>query len=420
MRDILEKIYNNCKENTGGKVADYIPELANQDPEKFGISFCSIDGEIINLGDYNQFFCLQSCSKPLTYCLARMKNDDVHEHVSYEPSGRAFNSQVLNRDGLPHNPMINAGAIMVASMIDSDKEPSYRFNEIKKFYEDLSGNVERLNFDNAIYLSEQHHADRNIALAYSMRESKAFKESPTPSDIQNYLNLYFQACSLTLTTNIGCIIAATLAKGGMNPITNKKVVDIDIVRDCLSLMYQCGMYDFSGQFAFEIGLPAKSGVSGGLFLVVPNVGGFCIWSPRLDEMGNSVRGIDFCQQFIRENNYSYHIFHSITYNTNSLDETGLIQKAITAASTNDLNTLKNIEQTVDFNKGDYDGRTPLHLAVGEGHYEIVEYLMQQGVDKTLKDRWGNTAYDDALRVTQMIISSEDKTEYNKMCELLKD
>ena len=119
--NLLNELYNETKQNEGGKVADYIPQLAKVNPDLYGISFCSITGEQINIGDHSQDFCLQSCSKPLNYCLARMLNNNVHEHVGYEPSGREFNSFVLNREGLPHNPMINAGAIMISSLIEPTK-----------------------------------------------------------------------------------------------------------------------------------------------------------------------------------------------------------------------------------------------------------------------------------------------------------
>ena len=164
-------------------------------------------------------------------------------------SGRKFNSHVLNPDGLPHNPMINAGAIMVSSLIGADLEPSKRFELVKEFYEELSGgkgiSLSRkdkiaagkpeggtVGFDNTVFLSERHHADRNMSLAYYMRESRAFKGEPSPSDIQNCLDLYFQCCSVTINTDIGAIMAATLANGGVCPVSNKCVIDKAIVRDC--------------------------------------------------------------------------------------------------------------------------------------------------------------------------------------------
>ena len=309
---LLDQIYEETKTNTAGKVADYIPQLADVNPDLYGVAFCSIDGAVHCIGDTEQQFCLQSCCKPLNYCYARCINEiDVHQHVGYEPSGRSFNSFVLNDDGLPHNPMINAGAIMVSSLIHPTDEPSVRFSSVKQFYQTMGGKVGSVGFDNGVFLSEKHHADRNTSLAYYMRENKAFFNSPSPNEIQDSLNLYFQCCSITMSCRTCSAIAGTLANSGISPVNKEAVVPKDIVRDCLSLMYACGMYDFSGQFAFKIGLPAKSGVSGCLMLVIPNVGGVCIWSPRLDRMGNSVRGVAFCQRLAELTQNRFHIFDSV-------------------------------------------------------------------------------------------------------------
>lgn len=445
LQELIDNLYLSTQGIKEGKVANYIPQLAKVDPNKYGISICDMKGQEYSVGDTDEQFCLQSCSKPLNYCLARSLNPDVHSHVGYEPSGRKFNSHVLNPDGLPHNPMINAGAIMVSSLIGADLEPSKRFELVKEFYEELSGgngvgigrkhiNAEgktdgntdgsTIGFDNTVFLSERHHADRNMSLAYYMRESGAFKGEPSPSDIQNCLDLYFQCCSVTINTNVGAIMAATLANGGICPVSNKRVIDKAIVRDCLSLMYQCGMYDFSGQFAFKIGLPAKSGVSGCLLLVIPNVAGICIWSPPLDEMGNSVRGIEFCKQFVEKTHYKYHIFHSVTHAEQQAlipeEDASKVQKLISAAAQGDLERIKELDlQGVNLESSDYDGRTPLHLAAVNGHVEVVRYLVGYGVDKEVKDRWDNTPYDEANKIRTGFIEAEQKIPYNEICRVLE-
>ena len=441
LQELIDSLYISTREIERGKVADYIPQLAKVDPNKYGISIYDIKGQGYSVGDTDEQFCLQSCSKPLNYCLARLLNPDVHSHVGYEPSGRKFNSHVLNPDGLPHNPMINAGAIMVSSLIGADLEPSKRFELVKEFYQELSGgksdnqdNKEdtkvgktyggTIGFDNTVFLSERHHADRNMSLAYYMRESGAFKGEPSPNDIQNCLDLYFQCCSVTINTDIGAIMAATLANGGVCPVSNKRVIDKAIVRECLSLMYQCGMYDFSGQFAFKIGLPAKSGVSGCLLLVIPNVAGICIWSPPLDDMGNPVRGIEFCKKFVEKTHYKYHIFHSVTHSEEQAlipeEDASKVQKLISAAAQGDLERIKELDlQGVNLESSDYDGRTPLHLAAVNGHVEVVRYLVEYGVDKEVKDRWNNTPYDEANKIRTGFIEAEQKISYNEICCVLE-
>lgn len=406
--ELVDKAYEHAKSNEKGNVADYIPQLGTMNPDLFGVSVCHVSGETYTIGDADTRFCLQSCSKPLNYCISHQLNglDNTHKHVGYEPSGQEFNAHVLNRNGLPHNPMINAGAIMVSSLIERGKEPADRFETIKSFYTRMAGHIEEIGFDNSVFLSEKHHADRNISLAYYMRESGAFGNI-TPGEITETLDLYFQCCSVTVTSKIASVIAGTLANGGVCPVSKDKVFDTSTVRDCLCLMYNCGMYDFSGQFAFEIGLPAKSGVSGCLLLVIPNVAGICIWSPRLDHMGNTVRGVEFCHHLIKNSPQKLHMFQQM-FNINKTndieleekDEVTLTQMLITAASKGDIELLRQLNGNIDFNSCDYDGRTALHLAASEGKLEAIRYILTTGVDKDVKDRWGNTPYHEAHKQVQ--------------------
>lgn len=415
LKDIIEEIFEEiCKEmfqdGCEGKVADYIPQLKNVNPNLFGLSFCDIHGNIHKFGDWENEFSIQSCSKPLNYCLSRKieqkreMNGLVHKYVGYEPSGRSFNEFVLNKDGKPHNPLINSGAIMVSYFLHPDDEPSTRFDHVKRFYESMSGRIGKVGFDNSIFLSEKRHADRNISLAYYMRENDAYPKKITPSELNDILDLYFQCCSITIDCEIGSVIAGTLANAGKCPISGENVISPEIIKDCLCLMFGCGMYDFSGQFGFKIGLPAKSGVSGCLMLVIPGVGGICIRSPKLDSMGNSVKGVQFCEKFASRTNNKYHIFNTqllqketTVVPTVTTDETVTLQHFITAAATGDVGVINDLLEHVDVNDADYDGRTALHLACAEGHVEIVEILLQRGADKNLQDRWGNTPSSEALK-----------------------
>ncbi|WP_203291044.1 glutaminase A [Maricaulis parjimensis] len=299
--------FSYAQENRRGQIADYIPELARQDADGFGLALCSIDGQRFNLGDAQTGFCLQSVVKPLNYALALALNGEslVHAHVGREPSGRRFNELALDPDHRPHNPMINAGAIMCAALIRPAQPVEARAELIRRFVMSAAGGAD-CRLDEAVYRSELATADRNRSLVKMMDEHDAF---PPGTDTQAALDLYFRACALSLDCDALSVVAAMLANGGVCPVTGHRVIDPVMVRHTLSLMLTCGMYDYSGEFAFTVGLPAKSGVSGGLMIVIPGVGGFGLWSPRLDRQGNSVRGVEFCQRLVED--YPFHIFAGV-------------------------------------------------------------------------------------------------------------
>ncbi len=303
----LQNVFNKVARIEDGKVATYIPQLAQVSPELFGAAVCTVDGQRWSSGDARIPFSLQSVSKPINYCLALEENgrDKVHQHVGREPSGHSFNAITLDSQNRPHNPMINAGALASLSLVQSQMSLADRFDYITKTWQSLSGGM-RPGFNTPIYLSEKATADRNYALAYFMREKGVF---PAGTDLHITLDLYFQCCSIEVTCESLSIVAATLANGGINPFTGEKVFHADTVKDCLSLMHSCGMYDFSGEFAFLIGLPAKSGVSGGLMVVVPNTLGLALYSPRVDIHGNTVRGVEFCKEMIAL--YNFHPYDSL-------------------------------------------------------------------------------------------------------------
>jgi glutaminase len=399
----LESIFSQVETNKEGKLANYIPQLERVPADKFGLSVCSIDGQRYSLGDSEDFFCVQSCSKPITYCLALEEQGEevLHRYVGTEPSGKTFNELTLNAKGLPHNPMINAGAIMCGALIKQGADASDRFDYVMSKWKECAGNS-KVGFDNAVYLSERQTADRNFALGYFMREKKAF---PKDANLQEVLEFYFQCCSIEVTTAAMSVIAATLANGGNCPLTGAQVFRPDHVKNCLSLMSSCGMYDFSGEFAFRVGIPAKSGVSGAIILVVPNVLGMAVWSPRLDELGNSVRGVDFCRELVAR--FKFHTFDSMVgLRDDRIDprrniyesRLGAVISFCLAASEGDVVEMRRlVARGLDPGSADYDRRTALHLAASEGRLSSLRYLLELGVDVNPLDRWGNTPLDDAER-----------------------
>lgn len=432
-KQILEEIYNNISSINEGKVADYIPQLAVVNPDLLGISVCTVDGHIINIGDTKEEFTLQSCSKVLTYLKAcdMLSSDQVHKHVGHEPSGRSFNEFCFNEDGLPYNPMINSGAIMIISLIEPDKPQYTRYDNIKKFFKRLSGNMGIFNFDNGVYLSERDNADTNRALLYIMNANGVF---PKNTNLENTLDLYFQTCSMATNTETISIIAATIANNGVCPINNDKVISPLLVQNCLTLMSTCGMYDFSGKWAFEVGIPSKSGVSGCIMLVIPGVAGICIWSPPLDKKGNSIKGIKFGQELIKRFPNFHTNFRTQSVKTNGIHLSGLedemlVQAMIDATAKGKMDKMIQIlsSNKININDRDYDNRSALHLASAEGHLNIVKYLVENGANINARDRCGNTpiheaqiklidgtktSYDDICAYLTQIIESSQKTEIN--------
>ncbi|XP_041940014.1 glutaminase kidney isoform, mitochondrial isoform X5 [Alosa sapidissima] len=297
----IDELYESAKDLTGGQVADYIPQLAKFSPDLWAVSLCTVDGQRHTVGDTKVPFCLQSCVKPLKYAIAVHDHgtEYVHRFIGKEPSGLRFNKLFLDEDDKPHNPMVNAGAIVCTSLIKQGAGNAEKFDYVMNFLQQMAGN-EYVGFSNATFQSERESGDRNFAIGYYLKEKKCFPEG---TDMTSILDFYFQLCSIEVTCESASVMAATLANGGFCPITGERVLSPEAVRDTLSLMHSCGMYDFSGQFAFHVGLPAKSGVAGGILLVVPNVMGVMCWSPPLDKLGNSVRGIQFCTDLVSVFNF---------------------------------------------------------------------------------------------------------------------
>jgi glutaminase len=435
----IDNIYQKTHNYNMGKVASYIPQLENVNCNLYSISICSIDGQIYNKGDYKKEFCVQSCSKPITYLIASdLKNSDyVHNFVGHEPSGRNFNELCLNSDKIPHNPLINSGAIMCASLIDYENTLANRYDTVIKYWSRLAGNT-KINFSTSVYLSEKDTADRNNCLAYMMQESKAFecginsskyKRNWTNKNLEETLDFYFQCCSIEINCTQASVIASTLANDGICPVTNERIFSNTIVKNALSLMSSCGMYDYSGEWAYTIGIPAKSGVSGIIMGIIPNVMGVAVYSPRLDDLGNSSKGIEFFK--ILTKIYPFHTYDNLCNKNNLLLKKDILNNNIniynllTAASIGDLNTIIILySQGLDLNSYDYDKRTALHLACSECHLKVVEFLIKKTVVIDCVDRWNNKPIDDILKLKNIlndsIVSKKKKNDCEKIIELLRN
>lgn len=270
----------------------YPPEEAGAESQTFGICIASTDGHLFHVGDYDQPFALQSLSKVFAYGLALADHgrESVLERVGVEPSGDAFNSIVFDeRNSRPFNPMVNAGALVTSHLVRGSG-PEQKTERILASLRLFAAN-EELEVDPATFRDEMRTADRNRATAYLMR-SRGMLEG----DVEGILALYLSQCSVQVTCKDLAIMAATLANGCSNPFTGDRVLPRERVRDVLSVLYTCGMYDAAGQWAYDVGVPAKSGVSGGILAVIPGKAGIGIYSPGLDVYGNSVRGVRACRE----------------------------------------------------------------------------------------------------------------------------
>lgn len=297
----LEELREECIQDAPqGRVADYIPELAHADPHAFGIVLESHEGDVYAAGESDTPFTIQSISKPFVYALAveALGLDAVAQRVGAEPSGEPFNAISLEPGtGRPANPMVNAGAILTTSLVPGG------FGAIVKGLSAFAGRP--LQLDEAVYTSERDTGDRNIAIAHLMRAAGALD-----TDVHTAVDAYFRQCALIVTARDLAYMAATLANAGRDPVTDAPVVDELTVQHTLSLMAMCGMYDGAGEWMLRVGLPAKSGVAGGVLAVSPGQFGVGLFSPPLDEQGNSVRAVLACERMASR--FGLHVFHDAT------------------------------------------------------------------------------------------------------------
>lgn len=300
--DALTGVHEAFRGLDEGRVATYIPELATADRSLFGVALAGVTGSIYTAGDADVPFTIQSLSKPFVFALALMDRGlpEVLAHVGAEPSGEGFSSIRLDPvTGRPPNPMVNAGAIVTTSLVRGDTEEE-RFARILHVLGAFAGR--QLEVDGRVYVSESETGDRNRAIAYLMHSTGALT-----ADVEGTLDTYFRQCSVLVTARDLARMSATLANGGVNPVTGERVVDEVVTEWVLAVMATSGMYDYAGEWLLRAGLPAKSGVSGGLVSVGVGQFGLGLFSPPLDARGNSVRSVAAAQEISRQ--FDLHLMH---------------------------------------------------------------------------------------------------------------
>ncbi|MBD2208266.1 glutaminase A [Nostoc linckia FACHB-104] len=293
--DFLKELHFKYKSLRDGLVANYIPELAKVNPDLFSICIVTVDGQVYEVGDFEQLFTIQSISKVFAYGLALEDHgrDYVLTRVGVEPTGDAFNAIILDeQSNRPLNPMVNAGAIATTSLIKG-AGATERLNRMLDMFRRYIGHD--VFVDISVFTSERSTGHRNRAMAHLMLNFGMIDQN-----IEESLDLYFQQCAVMVNCRDLAVMAATLANKGINPITQEQAVKSCYIKDILSVMYTCGMYNFAGEWAYKIGIPAKSGICGGILAVVPNQMGIAVFSPPLDVRGNSVRGVKVCEELSQQ------------------------------------------------------------------------------------------------------------------------
>ncbi|MGL5615427.1 MAG: glutaminase A [Sarcina sp.] len=289
MKKLLETLIENNREHTKeGQVATYIPELAKANKEEVGACVITLAGEVYKAGDWEKKFTIQSISKVISLMLAIIDNgkENVFKKVGVEPTGDSFNS-ILNleikKKNKPYNPMVNSGAIVTTSLI-AGEDRDEKFHRILEFAKKVMDNP-NITVNEEVYKSEKETGDKNRALGYFLRSNGYMEGS-----VEDILDTYFKQCSIEVNTLDLAKFGAMLANDGILPWNGERIISREVCRIVKTIMVTCGMYDASGKFAVHIGIPAKSGVGGGIMAAVPHRMGIGVYGPSLDEKGNSIAG----------------------------------------------------------------------------------------------------------------------------------
>jgi glutaminase len=316
LQELISELHAKHVPTTDGHVATYIPELGKANPDHFAICVVTAEGDVLAAGDCDVPFTIQSISKPFTFgmVLEELGRDTVSRYVGVEPSGDAFNSIWLHGStNRPYNPMVNTGAIAVTALLHR-QYGDRAFDLILERFSAMAGR--RLSMDEAVYESERRTGHRNRAIAHLLLNFDLVHEQAEAA-----LDIYFKQCSILVTTRDLATMAGTLANMGKNPVSGvHALIDLTSIKDVLSVMFTCGMYDYSGQWAYRVGVPAKSGVSGGVMAVVNRQLGIASYSPRLDRQGNSCRGVEVCVDLAAR--LGLHVFDCLNVGSSFLSSAG--------------------------------------------------------------------------------------------------
>ncbi|KTG37400.1 hypothetical protein cypCar_00012167, partial [Cyprinus carpio] len=385
-------------------------EDVRESATKWGISVCTVDGQRLSLGDWAEPCILGEISWPLIYGLAvdQQGSDYVHRFVGMEEYCKYESPFTLTKQGVPHSPLVETGAIICTSLLQlatrpvTDEEEKYEsvLNIIRRLC-----NKEHANLNCTSYQNLRKDIIHLHALSFYLQEKKCFPEGV---GINSTLDLLLQCLSTEVTCESGAALAATLANGGLCPLSGDQVMSPHAVRSTLSMMQVAGMNDYSRMFHFKTSVPAKSSQSGAVLIVVPGVLGLMCWSPGLDCNGNSWRGVHFCEELV--STFQLHSFDIRTpfrqvlcYRQWKVESEGYqIMNVLLAAYRGDIVSLRRyLLSGADVNAVDYDGRSALHVAASEGRLDVIKFLVENaGANCRLKDRWGNTALQEAMRCNQ--------------------
>ncbi|KAL0968434.1 hypothetical protein UPYG_G00266800 [Umbra pygmaea] len=399
--DETQKLFMKCKQLSSVKEKD------SGDSTKWGVSICTVDGQRLSLGDCSVPCVLGEISWPLVYGIAvdQLGVDKVHRYVGMEEFSKYDSPFTLTKQGVPHSPLIETGAIITASLLQltasvgAEEEEKYEsvLNAVKRLC-----NKEHANLNCTSYQSLRKDSIRLHALSYYLQEKKCFPEA---IDINGTLDLMLQCASTEVTCESGAAMAASLANGGLCPLSGDQVMSPLATKSMLSIMQIAGMNDYSRIFHFKTSAPAKASKSGVMLAVIPGVLGLLCWSPDLDCYGNSWKAVHFCEEII--STFQLHSFdirtpfrQVLTYRKWKAESEGYqIMNILLAAFKGDLLSLQRYFLSgADMNAVDYDGRTALHVAASEGHSQIIQFLVENaGANYSLKDRWGNTPMQEAVK-----------------------